>query len=60
MGVDERHLSQCAGKDRLTPEQARQIVRKMRRKRACVTSYRCDICGAWHVGRARSDAKVTR
>ncbi len=41
----------CEGKDRLSPEKARQIAARMTRKDRRVDAYHCAICNCWHVGR---------
>lgn len=41
----------CEGKERHTPDNARRVAAKMRRKGRYVCAYRCRCCGAWHVGR---------
>jgi hypothetical protein len=51
--VEELVLAGCAHKDPLTRQQAKAIVDRMnwaRKSKHATNAYRCDHCGAWHVG----------
>ena len=47
---NERRMSQCEGKEALTPDRARQLVRDMAKRKSYVQAYRCAVCKNWHVG----------
>lgn len=59
MSRKEYDLASCRGKEQLTRDVASLMVRKAR-KRVKLSSYRCEICGHWHVGTALKKAKRIR
>lgn len=48
----DRTLVECQGKEKLTPQRAREIAGRMRQrnKASRVSAYRCASCNCWHVG----------
>ena len=53
-------IAMCEGKDQLTPEQARKVAKRMKRKDRIVEAFRCEFCNAWHVGRPASMSRPRR
>lgn len=46
-----RYEADCRGKEPFAdPSLAAKVLRRMRRKRRPVTTYRCPHCGKWHIG----------
>ncbi len=43
----------CQGKEKLTPERAKQLARTMNKRKKrdiAVVAYRCRECKHWHIG----------
>lgn len=48
----EARPGQCVGKDaHPSAQQAKKVVRNMKRFGKTVIAYRCPLCHDWHVGR---------
>lgn len=52
MAVHDKKLAGCAGKVSYpTKSRASEVAKTMRRKhRGRMAEYKCDFCGAWHIG----------
>lgn len=51
--LQEKALSQCAGKDRFETHNQAQLTIRPRLARFA-HAYQCSICGQWHVGGMRA------
>ncbi len=60
MSKQELRLSACEGKQPFPHDMARKVAKRMRKSNAKSRTYRCHVCGQWHICTASKNTRGPR
>lgn len=55
-----RAAESCTGKQALQRDVAQRVALRQRQRELSSAAYRCEVCGAWHVGQSIAPRKSRR